>query len=42
MHKGTLNSVALSPNLRFLLSTGADSFIKVWDYEFSLKGPGSA
>jgi WD40 repeat protein len=41
MHKGGINDLAISPNMRFLYSVGNESFVKVWDYEFTLKGPGS-
>lgn len=41
MHRETINSFIFSDNLRFLFSVGKEAFVKVWDYEFSLKGPGS-
>ena len=40
MHKHLMDFTA-SPNLKFLYSVGRDQFLKVWDYEFTLKGPGS-
>ncbi len=40
MHK-ELHHFTTSPNLKYFFSVGKDSFLKVWDYEFTLKGPGS-
>lgn len=42
MHRSTLNNFYISPNYRYIFSVGGDAFLKVWDYEFSLKGPGSS
>jgi WD40 repeat protein len=41
MHRGTINNFALSANLKYLFTVGRENFVKVWDYEFSIKGPGS-
>lgn len=31
----------MSANLKYLFTTGRETLVKVWDYEFSIKGPGS-
>jgi WD repeat-containing protein 90 len=41
MHKGSLNGFDNSDNLVFLLSIGADPIIRVWDFDYLLRGPGS-
>jgi hypothetical protein len=41
MHKFSLHDFVVSPNMKYLFSVGAESYVKVWDYEFSVKGPGS-
>lgn len=40
-HRGGLRDIALSDNFKYMVSVGADNLLKVWDYEFSLNGPGS-
>lgn len=42
MHKTKLNDFALFPNMKYVLSVGAEPYVKVWDYEFTIKGPGSS
>lgn len=34
--------MALSPNLRYIFTVGNEPFMKVWDFEFTIKGPGSS
>ncbi|CAD8163025.1 unnamed protein product [Paramecium octaurelia] len=41
MHKQSLNDFVVSPNMKYLFSVGAEQYLKVWDYEFQIKGPGS-
>lgn len=33
--------IAYSENFKYLVTVGGDSLLKIWDYDFSLKGPGS-
>lgn len=28
--------------MKYLISVGAEAYVKVWDYEFQIKGPGSS
>lgn len=42
MHKQYLNDFVISPNMKYLISVGAEAYVKVWDYEFQIKGPGSS
>ncbi len=41
VHREGIEDIAYTPNFRYLASVGADSLLKVWDYDFSLQGPGS-
>lgn len=41
MHKQGLNGFAISPNMKYLITAGGEPYVKVWDYEFAIKGPGS-
>ncbi len=41
IHRNASNSIALSNNFKYVLTVGGDNLLKVWDYEFSLIGPGS-
>jgi hypothetical protein len=41
MHKAELHGLDNSSNLVFLLSIGADPIIRVWDFDYLLRGPGS-
>jgi len=42
LHRESLSAVAMSDNLRYLLSVGGDQLVKVWDYDFKLTGSGSS
>lgn len=37
-----MNDFVISPNMKYLISVGGEAYVKVWDYEFQIKGPGSS
>jgi WD40 repeat protein len=39
-HRDGLNSIDVTDNFKYLASVGSDQLLKIWDYEFELKGPG--
>ena len=41
VHRNGLSNIALSNNFKYMASVGADNLLKIWDYDFSLVGPGS-
>ncbi|EGR29688.1 notchless, putative [Ichthyophthirius multifiliis] len=40
IHRNSSNSIALSKNFKYVLTVGGDNLLKIWDYDFSLQGPG--
>ena len=40
VHREALNDICFTNNFKYLISVGQDQILKVWDYDFSLQGPG--